>query len=277
MERIRGVPQELKELASTILEDLQEASTVIIEKDTDPDLWCWANGTPTNGTFRLNNRQTYRTLLSESEEWKTLNARWRRQDPEPIWEARWKKIWGSDLTRRTKLFLWRIVMNSMYNMVRAQKLGHGDGYCPLCPGHEETNEHIFFLCFKAQRGWGATVLFYEPHPRDSSLIEAQSIRDIIDGCLEKSPVATARLFVVHHTCWELWNQRNDRTYNHKHPIFSARKTAELAKEHIAAAARYNMSYKKRRRLRKATEYILPCRPLNALQEETSSPGQASGT
>lgn len=56
---------------------------------------------------------------------------------------------------------------------------------------------------------------------------------------------TALLFVVYHTCWELWDQKNDQMYNHKHPTFSARKIVELAKEHIVVATRYSMSYKKK--------------------------------
>lgn len=68
LKRTRGIPHDLKELAAAVLEDLQEASTVVTEKDTDPDLWRWVDGTPTNGTFQMNNQQTYRTLLSKSEE-----------------------------------------------------------------------------------------------------------------------------------------------------------------------------------------------------------------
>lgn len=150
-------------------------------------------------------------------------------------------MWGSDLTRHAKLFIWQIIMHLMYNLARAQTLGHGDDTCPICPGQQETNEHIFFSCFKAQRGWAATAIFYEQQPLDNTLNDARSIIDIIDGSLQKSVVGTARLFVIYHTCWEPWNQRNDRVYNNKHPLFSARATAELAREHIIVAACYSQS------------------------------------
>lgn len=103
-------------------------------------------------------------LLYPLEEWMTLNHRWGQQDIEQAWEARWKKIWGIDLTRRSKLFLWHIFMHSMYNMVCTQKLGHGDGCCPIFPSQLEYTEHIFLSCFKAQRIWAATAIFYEPDP-----------------------------------------------------------------------------------------------------------------
>lgn len=158
-------------------------------------------------------------------------------------------------------------MHLMYNMVCAQKLGHRDGNYPLCPSTPESNDHIFFGCFKAQRGWVATTIFYKPHSKDNSLVESQSFIDILDGALQKTLVGTARLYVIYHTYWELWNQRNDRVYNHKHPIFSARATTELTKEHIAAATKYSLSYKKRQRLKKATKYILPFRVISALNQE----------
>lgn len=63
----------------------------------------------------------------------TLNEHLNRHNEEP-WETRWKRILGSDLTRRSKLFLKRIVMNSMYNMARVQQLGHDNGCCPLYLG-----------------------------------------------------------------------------------------------------------------------------------------------
>lgn len=160
-------------------------------------------------------------------------------------------------------------MISMYNMICSQKLGHGDGCCPLCPGFEETNEHILFHCFKAQCGWAAIALFYEADTLNSSLTEAHSIMDIIDGCLEKTPLDTVRLFVVYHTSWELWDQHNDWMYNQKHPTFFAKKIAELAKERINVVARYSMSYKKWRRLKSAEEFIPPFRPaLGMLQEDS---------
>lgn len=79
-------------------------------------------------------------------------------------------------------------------------MGHGDGFCPLCPGQQEINEHIFYTCQKAQQGWAAIANFYKAFPEQSTLIDAQSLIDILDGCLQKNSTSMARLFVVYHTC-----------------------------------------------------------------------------
>lgn len=83
------------------------------------------------------------------------------------------------------------------------------------------------------------------------------IIDIIDRSLQKTPVGITCL-LTYHTYWELWKQQNDHVYNHKHPRFVAQEIADMAKKHIATTTKYNNSYKKLQRLRKASEFILPC-------------------
>lgn len=166
---------------------------------------------------------------------------------------------SSNLTQRAKLFIWHIIMNSMYNQARAQKIGHMDGCCSLYLGQQENNEHMFFHYFKAQRGWASTALFYEANPLDNSLVDVRSILDIIDGSLQKTPESTTRLFVIYQTYWELWNQRNDRMYNKNtlhspiEPLWNwPRSTFQQQ-----PATKTSSSYKKCRRLRKVVELILP--------------------
>lgn len=77
---IRGIYAELKALVILVLESLQEAKSVTLDKVADPDLWAQVNETPTNGRFMLRNRQTYPLLLIESKEWMNLNECWGRQD-----------------------------------------------------------------------------------------------------------------------------------------------------------------------------------------------------
>lgn len=60
------------------------------------------------------------------------------------------------------------------------------------------------------------MIFYEENPLDCCLFKACSIIDIIDGSLTKTPMEKTQLFIIYHTYWEIWNQRNDRIYNHKH-------------------------------------------------------------
>lgn len=82
--------------------------------------------------------------------------------------------------------LWQVIMNSMYNMVKVQKLGHGSGCCTLCPDELEMNDHIFFWCCKAQHRWASTTSFYKPQPQNNSLVDANSMLDIMNNNLQKT-------------------------------------------------------------------------------------------
>lgn len=117
------------------------------------------------------------------------------------------------------------------------------------------NEHIFFKCSKAQRGWAATAIYYKEFPQDSALVDAISIINIIDGCLTKSPQGTAQLFIVYHTCWALWSHQNDQMYSTRRPQSLPRVIANQATEHITVAAQYCNSHKKRSWLRQAAHLI----------------------
>lgn len=86
-------------------------------------------------------------------------------------------------------------MNSTYNLVCAQKMGHSNNCCPLCPGERETNEHIFFAFNKAQCGWATTAIFYEDLPQQSTLVDAHSLIKILEDSLHKTPISTTRYFV----------------------------------------------------------------------------------
>lgn len=82
----------MQELITQFLEALYEASIVTTEKNIDPDIWAWSSSIPTNGSFMLNNKQTYNLLLVGSNKWKTLKERWGKGDFEQTWAMRWKKL-----------------------------------------------------------------------------------------------------------------------------------------------------------------------------------------
>lgn len=145
-------------------------------------------------------------------------------------------------------------------MERAQKIGHGDGSYSIFLGALETNEHIFFRCIKAQHGWAETAIYYKAVPHKNTLVAATSIIDILNGALQKTPQGTTNLFVIYHTCWSLWTHWNDRLCSTRHPTFSPRVTADQARDHIVATAKYSISHKKKCRLLKAAHLILPISP-----------------
>lgn len=90
----------------------------------------------------------------------------------------------------------------------------------------------------------------KPALEDNTLAFTNSFIDILDDSLSYDHDNTARIFVIHQTCWMLWNQRYGHLYNHHLMRFSPWLNTNRAKEHLVAALRYNKSHKKNRRIRK---------------------------
>lgn len=148
-------------------------------------------------------------------------------------------------------------MNGLFIQERAFRLGKGDGYYKSCPRIIEDPNHIFFHCSQAQRGWASNALYYEVDPANNYLNLANSFIDILDGALTKSPMGTARIYVVHQTCWALWKHRNSRLYNNQHFCFSPWIYTKCARENLKAIIKYCNSTKKKKRIRKALTLIVP--------------------
>lgn len=97
-------------------------------------------------------------------------------------------------------------------------MGHGRGFCTICPGVTKTCNHIFFTC----HGWAQNAIFYITYPKESTLTCATSFVDILDGGLDKTPPRTTYAFVVYQTCWNLWLHHNQHVFNYKFPNISPR-------------------------------------------------------
>lgn len=86
---------------------------------------------------------------------------------------------------------------------RASRLGKGNGCYKSFPRIKKDLDHIFFHYNQAQRGWASNALYYEADPAKNYLNLVNSFIDILDRALSKSPMETARIYVVHQTCWTL--------------------------------------------------------------------------
>lgn len=143
--KLRGSSPEILEMARQLFGAIQELSSPCRESQPDPDNWFWSFGDLTGGTFVLPNKATYAVLLPVSTAWKVANGRWVRQEIEEVWTKRWKKLLGSDLTIRSKIFLWQITMHGLYTQERARRLGHGDGCCSLSRRPRNPREYFLLL------------------------------------------------------------------------------------------------------------------------------------
>lgn len=192
-----------------IISAVQEVDGPYRGGEPDPDNLFWSPGIPTRGSFVLLNKTIYSLLLPASTAWKVANRRWKRHESKKIWTTKWTKLWGSDLKRGSKIFLWRIIVHGIYTLDMAQKLRHGNGCCTVCPGTQKTPEHIFHSYLKDQRGWAGNALYFKPNPYKIYLVDTSSFIDILDSGLAKTPIGSLRLFVIYQTCWTLWLHRNN--------------------------------------------------------------------
>lgn len=133
------------------------------------------------------------------------------------------------------------------------EMGNGDGNCKSCARILETLEHIFFNCRLAQWGWASIAIYFELVPTSSFLTIMHSL---IDTTLDKNPWEMARLYIIHQTCWTLWNHRNKWQYNAQSLRFLPKVIINRAREHLQATTRYHDSKKKQRRMRHVEEHIL---------------------
>lgn len=114
MSRLRSIPPWLHDLISEFLEAISTTEGITWNRQVEPKLWCWSNDMPTDGGFILSNSKIYSLLLQVSKEWEYLNKKWDQIDSEKTWSKRWKMIWGSDLTRQSNIFIWKICMNGLF-------------------------------------------------------------------------------------------------------------------------------------------------------------------
>lgn len=165
-------------------------------------------------------------------------------------------LWGLDLTRRAKVFLWQVCMNRLFTQERALKLGKGDGCCKSCLGTIEDLEQIFYNCFHDQWSWASNAIFYFEDPTRSSLVDSTLFIDILDSALGKNSKDRKSL---HHSSNMLdsMETQNGRLYSNQQLQFSPRVSVEQTQEHLEAAHKYCTSYKKKRRLKTTLFFITP--------------------
>lgn len=142
------------------------------------------------------------------------------------------------------MFMWRILINGLFTMERASRMGHGRGFCTIFHGVIETCNHLFFSCYKASLCWAQNAIYFEATPTDYSLSRVTSFLEVLGNGLYKTPSATTCIYVIYQACWALWLQRNECVFNHKFPNFPPSVAAEQATTHLEAALQYTNLTKK---------------------------------
>jgi hypothetical protein len=67
---------------------------------------------------------------------------------------RWDKIWSMEVPNKIKMFIWRLVHNTL--AVKRNLLRRGlkdDPLCPMCHRFDEDSRHLFFKCHAVKEYW----------------------------------------------------------------------------------------------------------------------------
>jgi hypothetical protein len=84
----------------------------------------------------------------------------------------WKKIWTLPTIPRHKSLLWRIINNALPVRSALSRRGiHCPIFCPICYQKEETINHLFMECHKANRIWFGSYLGINFNPTHRSFID----------------------------------------------------------------------------------------------------------
>ena len=103
-----------------------------------------------------------------------------KDEPSPIPQSLWKKIWKFNAPKRIKMFLWRIVVDVLPTRENfSKRVEITDCKCILCVEESDTLSHVFFRCPVARALWFACCWGFRA---DEVLINSN--QDIIKMVLE---------------------------------------------------------------------------------------------
>jgi hypothetical protein len=124
------------------------------------------------------------------------------------------KVWAPP---KCKLFSWLIIQNRVWTADRLAKRGWPNGrVCPLCRCRDETASHLLFQCRFSIRIWKMVkdwLHIHDFHPSswdEFDNVELWWTSTVLAHGGRKKAMATLFMLVA----WELWNERNARTFKH---------------------------------------------------------------
>lgn len=115
---------------------------------------------------------------------------------------RWDKIWKMGMPNKVKMFVWRLVHNSLAVRRNLRRRGmKEDTLCPMCCRLDEDPVHLFFKCKKVKECWrGLNLEEY----RDI-LVSCQSGKEVMQKIWSFPPEKQLWTVVL---LWRWWSVRN---------------------------------------------------------------------
>jgi hypothetical protein len=228
--------------------------------------WNWTGYDHNHSSYRLSKKMAYDFLLVEGMDTERWNTTWHRTDTNEQWQARWAKLWASDLAYQAKIFLWRVLAKGLFTGARAMLMGHADVICKECPEELETIPHLFEHCRHARRSWQAIQQQYVLGGHLLQHSSSLSLLDLIESCLFKNPRSTATLQLVYNVLWDLWPARNGHQFQGTPRYFSAILITQQAEDCLYAACASTKPGPKLQQLHAARKLLITSPEVQPVEE-----------
>ncbi|KAL3699507.1 hypothetical protein R1sor_017529 [Riccia sorocarpa] len=174
----------------------------------DSPSWRWgSNDDPWAGWSRPS--KFWGRLLSDSEITEDLSEKWQEGRELLTWKQRWKALWETKSSTRSKLWFWRVLHSCFFTGERAERMGVAADPCKRCHEDQETTSHLFWGCRKVKRRWR------ELNRRATRLAipTSDNLIDWIDSALTAKTEGTSMIHILPAIFQMIWTERNDSVFN----------------------------------------------------------------
>lgn len=127
-------------------------------------------------------------------------------------EQTWSKIWKLKIPSKMKTFLWIARHDRVMGNAERKRRGLTvEGDCNICPGKEESTEHILRDCKRAKEVWKAVAGRDRAHRWNHHNLTTWLEHNINEHTRVEENNEWPRTFAI--TTWWIWKWRNDRVFN----------------------------------------------------------------
>jgi hypothetical protein len=128
-----------------------------------------------------------------------------------------KELWKACVPPKVKFFLWLAIHGRLW--IAEHRKHHGlqdDGACVLCGELLETTDHLILSCVYAREVWWRAL--HHIHLQHLVPIADDKLRPWWLWTRALLPSGLSRSFdsLVLLICWNLWKERNSRTFDRTH-------------------------------------------------------------
>ncbi|XP_048494745.1 uncharacterized protein LOC125494904 [Beta vulgaris subsp. vulgaris] len=192
--------------------------TTYIPKEHIQDYYAWSESR--HGDFRVKDAYVFLLGLRGGPQSNCSHRRF------------WSKLWASDLRPKWKIFIWRLLQNSLaVNCNLAKRNIPISVNCSICHQFPEDEKHLFRDCDTSSRIWSASVLGI--NTRSSVYIPLGDwIRNFLHLFWREDGLNSERVREFVTTLWSIWLYRNNIVFNNltEHPMAIFQKKKILLEE-----------------------------------------------